>query len=116
MLPCRLCQSSFCSKNAVIQQAADDEDTDDIIAAVDMLVSECDAFDNRLEDQLDGITQAEEGPARTKLKATARRTVGAYLGVPSGPFFSSIDTNPFVPVKVAARGQQSLSTIGAALA
>lgn len=102
-------------RNAVVSQAADDEDREEIIAAVEDLVSEFEAFDDRLEDQLDQITQTPEGPERTKLKTVARKTVDDYIDVLGGPFFSVIDNNPFVSVKVAARGQQSLSTISATL-
>ncbi len=102
-------------RKAVVSQADDDEDKDDIVAAVETLVAEFEAFDDRLEDQLDQITQTPDGPERLRLKTAARKTVDDYVNVLGGPFFSVIDNNPFVSVKVAARGQQSLSTISATL-
>lgn len=105
--------SSF--RKAVADQASDDEDLKDILKAADTLVAEFDAFDTRLEDQLDQITQTPEGSERTKLKSAAKVALSDYMATLNNPFFSVIDNNPFVSVNVAARGRQSLSVISAAL-
>jgi len=102
-------------RKAVADQASDDEDLNDIVKAADTLVAEFDAFDTRLEDQLDKITQTPEGPDRTKLKSAAKAALSEYMTTLNGPFFSMIDSNPFVSVNVAGRGRQSLSVISAAL-
>jgi hypothetical protein len=102
-------------RDAVVNLASDDEDKDEIIVAVDALVDEFEVFDTRLEDQLDQIAQAPDGPERTKLKAAAKNTVNGYIEVLGGPFFGRIDSNPFIAVNVAARGQTCLSNISAAL-
>lgn len=100
---------------AVVKQAEDDHDKADIIATVDGLIGQFAAFDERLEEHLDLITQTAEGPERTRLKQEAHAAVQNYMAALEGPFFSAIDDNPFVPVNVTARGRQSLSTIRATL-
>jgi len=101
---------------SVAQQSADDSDQTDIMAAVDNLVKEFSAFDTKLEDVLDEITQTPEGALRSKLKKDADKAIGAYLTTLETPFFQIIDSNPFVAVNVASRGKQSLSVVKATLA
>ncbi len=101
---------------AVAQQSVDDDDQTDVVAVVNQLMGEFEAFDTRLEDVLDTITQTSEGAERTKLKKQAARTIGEYLSVLDRPFFKAIDDNPFEPVNVAARGRQSLSVVQSTLA
>ena len=102
-------------RTAVMKQAADDEDVADIEAATKTLLADFDAFDNTLENQLDQITQTVEGPDRTRLKKAAKVTIQTYIKALEGPFFSAVDSNPFVSVNVAARGRKCLSAISATL-
>ena len=101
---------------AVAQQSADDDDQSDVEAVVNQIMGEFEAFDTRLEDVLDTITQTPEGGERTTLKKQAAQTIGEYLMVLDRPFFKAIDDNPFEPVNVAARGRQSLSVVQSTLA
>jgi hypothetical protein len=102
-------------KSAVAQQSSDDEDQSDILAVVDELMAEFGAFDTRLEDILDEITNTPEGPQRTKLKKQADSAISDYQASLETPFFKDIDNNPFVAVNVAGRGKQSLNTVKATL-
>lgn len=101
---------------AVAKQSADDDDQTDVMAAVDDLVKEFNAFDTKLEDVLDEITQTPEGAERSKLKNEADKAIGAYMTTLETPFFKIIDSNPFVAVNVAGKGMQSLSVVKATLA
>lgn len=101
---------------AVAKQSSDDDDQQDVMAAVDDLVKEFNAFDTKLEDVLDEITQTPEGAKRSKLKKDADKAIGTYLAALDTPFFQVIDNNPFVAVNVAGRGKQSLSVVKATLA
>lgn len=102
-------------RSAVMSDAEDEEDKDEILAAADLFVNSIDEFDAQLEDQLDALSQQSDGPERTKMKKAAEQTIARYLKVLEGPFFSEIDANPFVPVKVTSTGRQALMTISAAL-
>ncbi len=91
--------------------AADDEETDAILAATDDLIAEFDAFDTRLEDVLDDITNTEDGPKRIRLRKSAMGVIDAYKQALEGPFFSRVDDNPFGKVAVASTARRSLSMI-----
>lgn len=101
---------------AVAQQSAEDDDQSDILAAVDGLVKEFDAFDSTLEEVLDQITNTDEGPDRSSLKKQAETAISRYLNTLETPFFKSIDENPFIAVSVAGRAKQSLALVRSTLA
>lgn len=95
----------------IATESADDEDSDEILSVADEMLAEFDRFDERLEDVLDDITNAEEGPARTALRKRANAVVSDYMSMLDTPFFRSVDDNPFTSVAVASTARQSLGTI-----
>ncbi|MCB2159715.1 MAG: hypothetical protein KDD95_15550, partial [Rhodobacteraceae bacterium] len=101
---------------AIAAQTADDEDKAEIALIAEEMLAEFDQFDERLEDLLDEITSAEEGPARVALRKRAHAVIGQYLQVLDSPFFRAVDDNPFTSVAVASTARQSLGTVQKTLA
>ena len=101
---------------AVAFQGADDEDADDIEAAGKEILAEVERIDERLQDVLDEITNAEPGRARDKLKQRAAGIVNEYQSMLSSGIFATIDDNPIRPVAVAGPARAALGVIARTLA
>ena len=82
-----------------------------------ILFSYLEALDERLEDQLDELINAESSEARNKLKDVCRKTIREYLGELESEFFRDVDNNNgFTKVQVRATAVAALNEVERQLA
>lgn len=102
--------------DAIVAQSADDPDAADIAEAAGDILAEVAQIDERLQDVLDRITVAPEGPARDGLRREAAAIVAEYQASLGQGVFAMIDRNPFVAVSVTARARAALGQVAKTLA
>lgn len=115
------CRSQMMSEmrkleSAIVAACKNDDELEDVADEATELVERLDVFDERLQDTLDDITNAEHGPARDRLKKEAKEQIVEYATALKTGFFADIDKkNGFIDVAIAASARQSLQAISAAL-
>ncbi|QYK40482.1 MAG: hypothetical protein KF887_13770 [Paracoccaceae bacterium] len=102
--------------DAIIAQSADDADAAEIAEAAQEILDEVAVIDDRLQDVLDRITEAPEGPARDGLKRQASTVLAEYHGLLGQGIFAVIDSNPFAAVSVTSRARAALDQVARTLA
>ncbi|MBC7157913.1 MAG: hypothetical protein H5U20_10435, partial [Rhodobacteraceae bacterium] len=101
---------------AIVGQGSEDDDAAEIAAAAKEIMADVEAIDERLQDALDDITNAEPGRARDAARQRAAGIVKEYQGLLSQGLFAMIDANPFKPVAVASGARAALAAISRTLA
>lgn len=101
--------------DSIVAASTDDDDAAEIADASRAILDEVAGFDERLQDVLDQITNAE-GSARDGLKRQAAGVVAQYRALLGSDLFRMIDANPFAPVAVAASARAALDSIARTLA
>ena len=81
-----------------------------------MLFDYLDGIDTDLEDTLEKLVEAPDGPEREALKSQARDIIATYRGVLDSPFFHDVDENGFVQTNIRGSALQSLDEVSTALA
>lgn len=102
-------------EQAIVKACAGDPETDFVLAETSALYDHLEDLDERLEDALDEVAGAPEGPERERGKAVARAIVAEYEATLNEPFFQDIDANPFQPAAVTSTASAALKSIAAAL-
>ncbi len=103
-------------EKAIVAICKNDEELEDIADEATELVERLDVFDERLQDTLDDMINAQQGPTRDKLKKEAKAQIAEYANHLKHDFFGAVDQqNGFANVAVASSARQSLQAVAAVL-
>ncbi len=101
---------------AIVEECQDIPGYEGIASEVRVLFDHIAGLDTRLEDKLDEILGAAEGPKRVALKDEARAIIASYEEELAEEFFADLEDNGFMPLTVKAPAQAALNTIAQSLA
>ena len=103
-------------KSAIDAQTKDIEGLEDVSSKSGVLFTYLDGIDSDLEDTLEKLVEAPEGPDRDNLKTQAQGIIRTYRGVLDEPFFQAVDDNGFVNTNIRGSALASLENVSSALA
>ena len=103
-------------KSAIDAATRDVEGLEEVSSKSSVLFDYLDGIDTNLEDTLEKLVEAPDGPEREALKSQARDIIATYRTVLDSPFFHDVDENGFVQTNIRGSALQSLDEVSTALA
>lgn len=103
-------------KEEILAAAADDEqEVGAVQPIVDEIFKPLELLDSKLEDKLEQLIEAPEGPSRSRIKTETVAVIKTYVSHLANAFFAEIDANPFAPVAVTSTAKTSLTQVAKTL-